>query len=97
MAKVGDIIRYLNSVGGGEIIRIEGNMAYVNEDGFETPVLLRECVVVGEASARQKAPAASAPVASKSQVPAAAPKAVPAPVVEVTPEEIPVEIGRAHV
>lgn len=91
MAKVGDIIRYLNSVGGGEIIRIEGNIAYVNEDGFETPVLLRECVVVGEASARQKAPAASAPVASKSQAPAAAPKAVPAPVVEVAPEEIPVE------
>lgn len=49
MAKVGDIVRFLNTVGGGKIIRVEGNMAYVeDEDGFETPILVRECVVVGE-------------------------------------------------
>lgn len=30
-------------------MRIEGNMAYVDEDGFETPVMLRELVVVAEA------------------------------------------------
>ncbi len=48
MAKVGDIVRFLNSVGGGRINRIESNIAYVeDEDGFETPVLIRECVVVG--------------------------------------------------
>lgn len=48
MAKVGDIVRFLNSVGGGRIVRIKDNMAYVeDEDGFETPVLIRECVVVG--------------------------------------------------
>ncbi|MCC8112924.1 MAG: DUF2027 domain-containing protein [Bacteroidales bacterium] len=46
MAKTGDIVRFLNSVGGGRITRIEGTIAYVDEDGFETPVLLRECVVV---------------------------------------------------
>jgi len=46
MAKVGDTVRYLNAVGGGRIIRIEGNIAVVDDDGFETPVLLRECVVV---------------------------------------------------
>lgn len=46
MAQVGDIVRYLNAVGGGTIVRIDGNMAYVDDDGFETPVLLRECVVV---------------------------------------------------
>lgn len=46
MAQVGDVVRFLNSVGGGRIVRIEGNMAYVDEDGFETPILLRECVVV---------------------------------------------------
>lgn len=39
-------MRFLNSVGGGKLVRIEGQMAYVDEDGFETPVLLRECVVV---------------------------------------------------
>ena len=44
--KIGDTVRYLNAVGGGIIVKIAGNMAYVDEDGFETPVLLRECVVV---------------------------------------------------
>lgn len=52
MAKKGDMVRFLNSVGGGVINRIVDNIAYVeDEDGFETPVLIRECVVVGEASA----------------------------------------------
>lgn len=46
MTKVGDIVRYLNDVGGGRVVRIEGNMAWVDDDGFETPVLVRECVVV---------------------------------------------------
>jgi hypothetical protein len=46
MAKVGDIVRFLNAVGGGRITKIKDNIAYVDEDGFETPVLLRECVVV---------------------------------------------------
>lgn len=51
MAQVGDTVRYLNAVGGGTIVRIDGNMAYVDDEGFETPVLLRECVVVASASA----------------------------------------------
>lgn len=46
MAKIGDIVRYLDSVGGGRITRIEGQMAYVDEDGFETPVLIKNIVVV---------------------------------------------------
>ena len=46
MAKVGDTVRYLNSVGGGKIVKIEGKMAFVEEDGFETPMLLKELVVV---------------------------------------------------
>lgn len=46
MAKIGDTVRFLNTVGGGRITRIEGQIAYVDEDGFETPVLLREIVVV---------------------------------------------------
>lgn len=49
MAKIGDIVRYLNTVGGGRITRIEGQIAYVDEDGFETPVMLRELVVVAHA------------------------------------------------
>lgn len=49
MAKIGDTVRYLNATGGGKIVNIVGNIAYVDEDGFETPVLLRECVVVATA------------------------------------------------
>ena len=40
MAQVGDIVRYIDAVGGGRITKIEGNLAYVDDDGFETPVLL---------------------------------------------------------
>lgn len=46
MAKVGDTVRFLNSTGGGKITRIEGRLAYVEENGFETPVLVSEVVVV---------------------------------------------------
>ncbi len=46
MAKVGDIVRYLNAVGGGRITRIDDGVAYVDDDGFVTPVLVKECVVV---------------------------------------------------
>ncbi len=48
--KIGDTVRFLNDVGGGVVVKIKDNMAYVaDEDGFETPVLLRECVVVRSA------------------------------------------------
>ncbi len=47
MAKIGDTVRFLNSIGGGKITKIEGKMAFVeDEDGFETPILLKEVVVV---------------------------------------------------
>lgn len=48
MAKVGDMVRFMNAVGGGRIVKIVGNIAYVDEDGFETPVLVKECVVIME-------------------------------------------------
>ena len=44
--KVGDTVRYLNAVGGGKIVRIEGKIAFVDDDGFETPVMVNELVVV---------------------------------------------------
>lgn len=46
MAKIGDTVRYLNSVGGGKIVKIDGKVAYVDEDGFETPMLIKDIVVV---------------------------------------------------
>ena len=47
MAKTGDRVRFLNATGGGVITRIDGKTAYVeDEDGFESPILLKDVVVV---------------------------------------------------
>ncbi len=46
MAQIGDTVRFLNSTGGGVITKIDGRIAYVEENGFETPVLLNDVVVV---------------------------------------------------
>lgn len=49
--KIGDTVRFLNSVGGGRVVRLDGQLAYVeDEDGFEVPVLQRECVIVASAN-----------------------------------------------
>lgn len=88
MAKIGDTVRFLNSVGGGRIVRIEGNIAHVEDnDGFDIPVLLRECVVVAAGPEQPaSAPAKeSRPTPSKEVVvekPKPAPVAMPEPVVE---------------
>lgn len=81
-----DIVRFLNDVGGGRVTRVEGNMAYVeDEDGFETPALMRECVVVGHASATHKE--TPAPVVEAAPMPTtAAIHAEPEPDIEETPE-----------
>lgn len=45
--KVGDTVRFLNDVGGGRVVRINDKIAYVeDEDGFEMPVQVHECVVI---------------------------------------------------
>ncbi|MDE6511079.1 MAG: DUF2027 domain-containing protein [Muribaculaceae bacterium] len=54
MVKTGDTVRYLNAVGGGIVRKIEGKLAYVDEDGFETPVLVNELVVVLPAGHEKK-------------------------------------------
>lgn len=54
MVKIGDTVRYLNAVGGGIVRKIEGKVAYVDEDGFETPVLVNELVVVLPAGHEKK-------------------------------------------
>ncbi len=58
MAKVGDTVRFLNATGGGKITKIVDKVAYVEEDGFETPVLLKEIVVVMPAGHEPKHPGA---------------------------------------
>ncbi len=93
MAKIGDIVRFLNSVGGGRVTKIKDNIAYVeDEDGFETPVLLRECVVVGQAwekpapTAEHTAVAVKQPAAVTKEVVAAAVPVVDEMPIEETPE-----------
>ncbi|NPA36126.1 MAG: DUF2027 domain-containing protein [Chlorobi bacterium] len=45
--KKGDKVRFLNTTGGGVVTRVEGRLAFVDdEDGFEIPVLLSELVLV---------------------------------------------------
>ena len=91
MTRIGERVRFLNSVGGGIIKRIEGNIAYVDDDGFETPTLIRECVVVASPEVTEKKVAltqdeikpAFKPSASSKPAPVSAPAELP---VEETPE-----------
>lgn len=47
MVKVGDKVRFLNAVGGGEVTKVEGRIATVrDDDGFEIPSVVSELVVV---------------------------------------------------
>jgi sulfur carrier protein ThiS len=50
MIKKGDRVRFLNAIGGGIVTRIDEkkNLIFVEDaDGFEIPVLERECVKIG--------------------------------------------------
>ena len=50
MIKKGETVRFLNAVGGGIVTRVDESkkMLYVEDaDGFEIPVLEKECVMVG--------------------------------------------------
>lgn len=46
MIRKGDTVRYLSEVGGGVVTRVDGKIAYVDDDGFERPVAINELVVV---------------------------------------------------
>lgn len=59
MIKIGDNVRFLNATGGGVVKRIDTKkeLVYVEDtDGFEVPVLMRECVVVPKVSATTNVP-----------------------------------------
>lgn len=52
--KVGDKVRFLNTTGGGIVKGFQGkDIAIVDDDGFDTPVLIRECVVIEPANEAQ--------------------------------------------
>lgn len=85
--KIGDVVRFLNTTGGGEVTRIEGNIAYVtDEDGFDTPVLSKECVVVDNTTAWDRAKAKVEQPAVSRQEPAK-----PQPSKDTTPVEPEIE------
>lgn len=96
MANIGDTVRFLNSVGGGRVARIDGQLAYVvDEDGFEMPVLQRECVVVALAG-QEPAPTTSfrqpsKPTPAPAPAPSAKAESKPAQVPATAEEEQPVE------
>jgi len=48
--KIGDKVRFLNEVGGGTVIRMreKGQVIIEDEDGFEIPMLIRECIAIEE-------------------------------------------------
>lgn len=52
--KVGDKVRFLNTTGGGIVKGFQGkDVAIVEDDGFDTPVLIRECVIIESANETQ--------------------------------------------
>ena len=77
--KVGDKVRFLNSTGGGVVRSFKGKdqVLVEDEDGFEVPALIRECVVVGD-SEMQVHSSRRSPLPSITQSPAPQPKK-PAP------------------
>lgn len=74
-------MRYLNAVGGGRVVKIQGDIAYVDEDGFETPVLARECVVVASPTA-PAAPKNTAPAKNPTPTKDTTPAPTRLPVIE---------------
>ncbi|MDR2969820.1 MAG: DUF2027 domain-containing protein [Tannerellaceae bacterium] len=77
--KTGDKVRFLNSVGGGIVRSFRGKdqVLIEDEDGFEIPALIRECVVIEENTSQ---------VQKKKQAPPQPPVAVAPP----EPKELPV-------
>lgn len=53
--KIGDNIRYLNAQGGGVVKAFKGKDTVLveDQDGFDVPVLIKECIVIASASEPQ--------------------------------------------
>ena len=99
---IGDKVRFLNAVGGGIVRKIDRDMAYVEEpDGFETPVLVRECVVVEPAKPKKKQPEVktifTATTFSKEETAKPTPTPAHTEVIEETPEGEQLNIALAFI
>lgn len=72
--KIGDKVRFLNEVGGGVVVGFQGNDLVLVEDadGFEIPMLKKECVVIETDSynrPQKVAPSTPAPTAQVREKP----------------------------
>jgi hypothetical protein len=59
MIQKGDTVRFLNAVGGGVVVRVDElkKLVYVeDEDGFEIPILERECVLIEQVNSTTNFP-----------------------------------------
>jgi len=67
--KIGDKVRFLNAVGGGIVKGFKNKeIVWVEEDdGFETPALIRECIVVEQENNRIKVPDKSGDLKKETQ------------------------------
>ena len=85
--KIGDKIRFLNTTGGGVVRGFEGKDRVIveDEDGFEVPALIRECVVVGGEDEMQVHSSNRPKVQPEPEKPAPKPKDEELPI-EETPE-----------
>ncbi|MFA6832387.1 MAG: DUF2027 domain-containing protein, partial [Bacteroidaceae bacterium] len=56
--QIGDTVRFLNDVGGGTVTHFQGkNMVLVeDQDGFDVPVMIKECVVIESGSPQSGTP-----------------------------------------
>ena len=78
MVKVGDKVRFLNATGGGLVKAFQGKNRVLVEDetGFDFPVLMTECVVIGESDSglrscqppKEDMPLVKPPVPSKPEI-----------------------------
>ncbi len=82
--QIGDKVRFLNTTGGGVVRGFKGKdqVLVEDEDGFEVPAFIRECVVVGESDMQ---------VHSSNRPKVQAPVEMPKPKAEPKPKEEKVE------
>jgi len=75
---IGDKVRYLDAVGGGVVTAFKGKdmVVILEDDGFETPVLKRQCVVIETAKAEQKPVRSNTPQQAPQAVKSETPKTV---------------------
>ena len=89
--RVGVQVRFLNDVGGGRVARITGDTAWVeDEDGFEIPTALKDCVVVEAEDTF--IPAIRPPKVIQDKLRPATPTPQPAPPKREVPPSVPTDL-----